>query len=86
MKKTVACLLIPAALLVVAGCQETTASNPHKTGTYAGARRSHVGSNIPQRDSADSTNSTYDPDQFQNFQGQRTTAGMGGPLGGGGGR
>lgn len=85
MNKITACLLASAALCTFTGCQQTTASStPKKTGTYTAARHMTVGSNIPQRESADSTGATYDPDQFQNFQNQRGTAGLGGPLSGAG--
>lgn len=80
-KNLALCLLVPAAFSLFTGCQQDTASTK-KTGTYAAARHNTIGSNIPQRNSADSTGSTYDPDQFQNFQQQQGLQGSRGFSGG----
>ena len=86
MKKNTTYLLASVALCAFAGCQQTdTASNkPKKTGTYAAARHSTVGSNIPQRESVDATGATYDPNQFRNFQDNSSNLGRGGTLSGSG--
>ncbi len=80
-KKTFLCLLFPAALGTFTGCQQDTSAHK-KTGTYAAARHNSVGSNIPQRESVDATGSTYDPNQFSNFQNQQSQLGSRGFTGG----
>ena len=86
MKKTIAYLLASTALGAFVGCQQTdtAGTKPKKTGTYAAARHSSVGSNIPQRESVDATGATYDPNQFQNLQDNQSNLGRGGTLSGGG--
>ena len=82
MKKTIVCLLASTVLGTFAGCQQTTASTPKKTGSYAAARHNMVGSNIPQPTSADNVNSTVDDNQLSKLQ-QNQTTNVGSSLGGG---
>ena len=84
MKKTIACLLASAAVCAFAGCQQTTAKNPQKKGTYAAARQNRVGSNIPQAYSADSVGATVDNDEFTRAGNQQMASG-GRAMGGYGG-
>lgn len=69
-------------LCAATGCQQSgTADHSKDRSTYTAARHRTLGSNIPQPDSVDTTNSKYDPN-LNSTMNQTQTSIPGGSTGG----
>ncbi len=79
LKKTLLCLVLPAAICALTGCEQPGDQN---RGTYTAARHSRTGSNIPQASDVNSATSVYSPGYDPNaVGGVRTNASGAGPGG-----